>query len=101
MSNRKKNSERKLKDLPYSLERQVWRFFWCWTRNYYDWKRFFCGNKVGIGGALIKDKNSGDFISDYIEIKETLKNLTENNSRVVLHRLQRKGLIEKRIMNVN
>ena len=60
-------------------------------------KGFFVGNKVGIGGAFDwATKNSGDFISDYIEIKETLKNLTENNSRVVLHRLQRKGLIEKK-----
>ena len=55
------------------------------------------GKKMGIAGSVNwAIENSRDFVSDYIEIKKTLKDLTENNSRVILHRLQKKGLVEKK-----
>lgn len=53
-------------------------------------------NRIGVGGAFdFGIGNSRDFISDYVEIKELLKNLKKNNTKVILYRLQQKGLIEK------
>jgi len=55
------------------------------------------GKKMGIAGSTDWAlRNSRDFISDYIDIKEILKNLTKNNSFVILNRLQNKGLVEKK-----
>ena len=55
------------------------------------------GKKMGIAGSMDwAFRNSRDFISDYIDIKEILKNLTKNNSFVILNRLQNKGLVEKK-----
>src|SRR3990170_4569846 len=55
------------------------------------------GKKMGIAGSMDwAFRNSMDFISDYIDIKEILKNLTKNNSFVILNRLQNKGLVEKK-----
>ncbi|MBI5306036.1 hypothetical protein HZB04_00360 [Candidatus Wolfebacteria bacterium] len=54
------------------------------------------GRKMGIVGSMDWVlANSRDFVSDYIEIKKALKDLTGNNARIILCRLQKKGLVEK------
>ena len=98
MSNRKKIFKEKLKDLPYSFGAiSLAILFGIGKGIIKTGEGMLMSNKMGVGGAFDwGTKNSGDFISDYIEIKKILKDLKENNSRVVFHRLIKKGLVEKK-----
>jgi len=99
MPNRKKILKERFKDLPYSLGAASLAILFAIGQGIFKVGEGISeikSRKMGVAGAFDWGmKNSGDFISDYLEIKKALKNLTENNSRVILHRLQRKGLVER------
>jgi CRISPR-associated endonuclease Cas2 len=99
MPNRKKILKEQLKDLPYNLGAASLAILFGVGRGIFKTGEGMLeakSRKIGVGGAFDWGmKNSGDFISDYLEIKMVIKNLTENNSRVILHRLEKKRLVEK------
>jgi CRISPR/Cas system-associated endoribonuclease Cas2 len=99
MPNKRKILKEQLKDLPYSLGAASLAILFDIGRGIFKAGEGILeakSRKMGVGGAFDWGmKNSGDFVSDYFEIKMAIKNLTENNSRVILHRLEKKGLVEK------
>jgi DNA-binding PadR family transcriptional regulator len=99
MPNRKKILKEQLKDLPYSLGAASLAMLFSIGQGIFKAGEGILeakSRRMGVGGAFDWGmKNSGDFVSDYLEIKQALKNLTENNSRVILYRLQKKGLVER------
>ena len=96
--NKNKVLKEQLKDLPYDLGAASLAILFGVGNGFIkSLEGMLMINKMGPGGAFDWGmNNSRDFISDYLEIKKILKNLKENNSRVILHRLRQKNLIEKK-----
>ena len=93
-----KRIKEQLKDLPYSLGAASLAILFGVGRGIIKTgEGILIRDKMGVSGAFDWGmENSGDFISNYVEIKKAFKDLTENNSRVILYRLRKKGLIGKK-----